>query len=349
MERNREQLDAFDMILTKPNNKNLFYAMKLLKDVGEEYYTADYSYGSCGARGKSYFKSFSKYTAERKGITAAVEARQFFQDKKNELIAKGYVNAGEVDNSVKLRPGEHIYLEWRDMYSAERSFYDIELSACGKYLYEQEGDFHGKSVEHEYDVDNMEPDYVNERVKGFRERGYRNKTRPKNLPTKVIHAYGCDFEESSSGDEDDDKSEDAAPKAKKTAAPAKGKGKGKGKAAAGKKRKTKKDDDDESDDERQGDMDGSGSEMGWDEIEATVKQNILKLQKQLKEGDSATNKKDAAEQAKVAYPNPSSPVTTSRDGNADAKGVNRPKKKPKPSEDDLIKEHLREYIMNYKG
>jgi len=216
-------MKSFLLLLKKPAGagKDVFYNMHMEEKIDDDIvsHSVYYSYGVAGSKGKSNIKKFDEFTCYGKAETPLEMAENFVKAKFDELIEKGYVEAGQEDVcGIKLQPGEYVYLEWKDKYNGDKSFYDVEMSPCGFLIMERIGDFHGKAVENEFHLEDLSPDYLDEKFEDYLSRGYKRKpTRPKSLPTKFVNSWGN--VDSSSGDEDDEDKEIVSKKRKELLSP----------------------------------------------------------------------------------------------------------------------------------
>lgn len=184
---------SFTLQFKGENNKHLMYEMFIKdREESDSLFVVDYKYGIFGTNGKSYIKCF---TEENK-------AEEFITNKYNELWDKGY-REDALGKSVVLleKPGDLVYLEHHEVYSGDKSFYELELSKCGKYVITREGDVDGKGRIGSFPVEDDVAEVVAALVNDHTRRHYKKKPRPKFMETfKFIN----DCTSESEGDERDE-------------------------------------------------------------------------------------------------------------------------------------------------
>lgn len=180
------------------DGRHMFYDMWL--EQKDTYYTADYRYGIFGSSGKKHFQFFSDDSAYAEPDpalrrTAYDKAVDFVTFKYHELWEKGYREevTPEVTNSSRpiSNVGETIYLEHKDMYCGDRSFYQYTLRKSGReyYVEELQGNIGERGMSGGFMCDTLEEalDEIAERVKDRKEHGYKKKPTPKTINCKIIN------------------------------------------------------------------------------------------------------------------------------------------------------------------
>lgn len=212
----------------KTGGKHLVYKMHIDPPEPTGMVVVRYNYGSYGARGKSHIKCFHNdiegYTSG-KLLSAIQKAKQYVTEKYEELLSNSYSENPEIDESsypIKA-PGEVIYLEHRDPYTQDRSFYKVHLKtypgSTRFFVETSEGSIGDRGQIREYGVDTLEEarESIAENVKCYGERGYKKKKAPKKLSCKVIDPWNCISGNESSGIDSDGDSDDDSDNGKETA------------------------------------------------------------------------------------------------------------------------------------
>ena len=228
---------SFSLQWKGSEKQHLMYEMELEEKDDSDYgmCVVHYKYGAYGSRGKQHIKCFSsdhKYQDDEEGkiyVTGKEKAVAFIDNKFQELWAKGYrenlsdLGVVEKPKCPIEKPGDSIYLEWKDNYTGERAFFLLEYRESG-YLLKSQGDIGGKGTSYGISIASIEEDesdglesFVEKQLRSFYDRGYKKKNRPKNINCKIIDPFMSDPEESGEDDDDDDESEnDERPARKKT-------------------------------------------------------------------------------------------------------------------------------------
>ncbi len=244
-----ERKTKFSMHLLR-NGRHLFYDMELKQD-DATHATADYRYGTFGSSGKSHYQFFHddfdwEIEDPLQRRTALDKATEYITNKYYELWEKGYrdegslelTTAGEDGKSISCYPinavGETYYMENKNMYDGERSFFQYTLrrylddDSDEYYVEVLEGTIGGNGRASGYSCATLEEalQQISQSVKS--KYGYKKKPTPKTINCKifrpfiVLSDYSDEEKDSDASSDDDDDSDDdkKKKKRKKKAAPA---------------------------------------------------------------------------------------------------------------------------------
>lgn len=182
------------------NGKHLMYEMFIKdRDADDSLYVVDYRYGTFGTVGKSYIKCFSTID----------EALEFINKKYNELLDKGYGEDAPANGKVVAplqNPGDLVYLEHRDEYTGEKSFFELEMSKCGQYVIRREGNVGGQGRESSFEIEDA--GLINDQIKDHTRRHYKKKARPKFMQSFKFFSDFHGSADEGSGESDDSDTEE---------------------------------------------------------------------------------------------------------------------------------------------
>ncbi len=209
------------------NGRHMVYNMRIETSQssygGGEYQVVHYKYGSFGTMGKSNIKCFFDDTERdvedgQPRRSAMDKATEFVTNKYYELWGKGYRDEGsQVDDNGPFRPvknvGEVYYMEKKDKYNGERSFYQIQVQFHreGEYFIEvKQGEIGGNGFISGDNADELEEalEIVAQRAKEYGEMGYKKKTTPKTINCRIVNNCGWSESESESSDDSDSGDDD---------------------------------------------------------------------------------------------------------------------------------------------
>jgi predicted DNA-binding WGR domain protein len=215
MASNNDKRNKFYVHLMR-DDRHLFYEAWIEND--HDSLRVKYKYGTVGTVGKEHWKFFrddSEWDVQdpalrRKGAEKAVE---FVTSKFNELLEKGYREEGA--DTARYRPiqavGEKIYLERKDDYTGERSFFQYSLcsyESCPFYVEELQGTIGDRGTSGGFPCFSLEEavEQIAKIVLHKNGSGYKKKPTPKSINCKIIHPFLsdqsdlCDSSDSSDGD-----------------------------------------------------------------------------------------------------------------------------------------------------